>query len=156
MRRILLTGMSGVGKSTVAARLNELGYKAVDTSYGGFSVVDEKGYQRWDLDRIRQLLAEQDADVLFVVGTDERQGLLYPEFDDMILLSAPRDVVVERLAARTNNPFGKRPEELAKILSDLGTYEPMIRRSATHEIDTNKTLDRVIDEILSVALPDQP
>jgi dephospho-CoA kinase len=147
--------MSGVGKSTVATRLNELGYKAVDTSYGGFSMVDENGYQRWDLDRIRQLLAEQDADVLFVVGTDERQGLLYPEFDDVILLSAPRDVVVERLAARTNNPFGKRPEELAKILSDLDIYEPMIRRTATHEIDTNKPLDRVIDEILSVALPDQ-
>ena len=36
--------MSGVGKSTVAERLSELGYKAVETDYGDFSVVDEHGY----------------------------------------------------------------------------------------------------------------
>ena len=86
--------------------------------------------------------------MLFVVGTDESQGRLYPDFDDVVLLSAPRDVMVERLASRTNNPFGKSPDDMAKILSDLETYEPMMRRSATHEIDTSKPLDDVIEEIL--------
>ena len=43
MKRVLFTGMSGVGKSTVAERLTELGYKAVDTDHDGFSVVDERG-----------------------------------------------------------------------------------------------------------------
>lgn len=43
MQRILLTGMSGVGKSTVAERLSELGYKVVETDYGNYSVVDEYG-----------------------------------------------------------------------------------------------------------------
>lgn len=45
MKRVLLTGMSGVGKSTVAERLSALGYKAVDTSYSGYSVADELGTQ---------------------------------------------------------------------------------------------------------------
>jgi len=150
MQRILITGMSGVGKSTVAARLSDLGYMAVDTDYGGFSVVDEHGAQRWDVDRIRQLLDPEDVDVLFVVGSDEDQGLFYPEFDNIVLLSAPRDVIVDRLEGRTNNPFGKRPEELAKALADLEMFEPMMRRSATHEIDISKPLDRVIDEILDL------
>ncbi len=148
MKRVLLTGMSGVGKSTVAERLSELGYKAVDTSYGGYSVADEQGIQHWDLDRIRHLLATEDVDVLFVVGTEEGQGSLYDEFDHVVLLSAPRDVMVARLAARTNNPFGKSPEELAKVLADLEMFEPMMRRAATHEIDTDKPLDDVIAEIL--------
>jgi dephospho-CoA kinase len=154
MRRVLLTGMSGVGKSTVAARLSRLGYEAVDTDHDGFSVVDEHGGKRWDLDRIRRLLATEDVDVLFVVGTDESQGRLYPYFDDIVLLSAPREVMVERIASRTNNPFGKSPDELAKIISDLETYEPMMRRTATHEIDTSKPLDDVIEEILR--LVEQP
>lgn len=45
MRRVLLTGMSAVGKSTVAERLSELGYKAVDIDEGGYSKVDEHGDQ---------------------------------------------------------------------------------------------------------------
>lgn len=150
VKRVLLTGMSGVGKSTVAERLSELGYKAIDTDFDGFSEVDEHGYQRWDVDRIRKLLATEDVDVLFVVGSDESQSLFSREFDHDVLLSAPRDVVIERLAARTNNPFGKSPEELAKALADLETFEPMMRRAADHEIDTSKPLDLVIDEILSL------
>ena len=81
-------------------------------------MVDEHGAQRWDVDRIRQLLDPEDVDVLFVVGSDEDQGLFYPEFDNIVLLSAPRDVIVDRLEGRTNNPFGKRAEELAKALAD--------------------------------------
>ena len=150
MRRVLLTGMSAVGKSTIAERLSELGYKAVDTDHGGYSVLDERGDQHWDVDRIRQLLATEDADVLFVVGSDDAQVQFYPDFDHIVLLSAPRDVMVDRLANRTNNPFGKTSDELAKILADLEKYEPMMRRAATHEIDTSKPLDRVIDEILGL------
>jgi len=150
MKRVLLTGMSAVGKSAVARRLSELGYKTVDTDYGGFSLSDKHGGQHWDVDRIRQLLATEDADVLFVVGADDNQVLFYPDFDHIVLLSAPRGVMVERLASRTNNPFGKSPDELAKVLADLETYEPLMRRSATHEIDTSKPLDLVIDEILSL------
>ena len=103
MKRVLLTGMSGVGKSTVAERLAELGYKVVETDHGGFSVVDERGDQHWDVDRIRQLLATEDVDVLFVVGSDDAQVLFYPNFDHIVLLSTSRDVMVERLASRTTS-----------------------------------------------------
>ena len=147
MRRVLLTGMSAVGKSTIAERLSELGYKAVDTDGGGYSLVDDRGDQHWDVDRIRMLLATEDADVLFVIGSDDAQVQFYPDFDHIVLLSAPRDVIVERLATRTNNPFGKTSDELSKVLADLGRTSPLMRRDATHEIDTSQPVDDVIDEM---------
>lgn len=150
MERVLITGMSGVGKSTVAARLLELGFKAVDVDYGGYSFVDERGNQHWDVDRDRRLIGTEDAEALFVAGADDAQVRFYPDFDHIILLSAPRDVMLQRLESRTNNPFGKTPDELAKILADLEQYESIIRRSATREIDASQPLDDVINEVLSV------
>ena len=58
MKRVLLTGMSGTGKSTVIARLGELGYKVVDSDYGGFTVEVDSGTGRerlWREDRIQEV-----------------------------------------------------------------------------------------------------
>ncbi|HEX6844870.1 MAG TPA: HemK family protein methyltransferase [Actinomycetota bacterium] len=150
MRRILLTGMSGVGKSTVAVRLVALGHRTVDVDHDGPAVLDERGRTRWDLDGVRALLASEDPDVLFVIGTDERQGELYDAFDVVALLSAPREVVAERLATRTTSPFARDPHERAQALADLDTYEPMLRRGADVEIDTDRPLDEVIEEVLAL------
>jgi dephospho-CoA kinase len=49
-----------------------------------------------------------------VVGSDDAQVLFYPDFDQIVLLRAPRDIMVERLATRSNNPFAKSSEELAR------------------------------------------
>jgi shikimate kinase len=156
MKRVFITGMSAVGKSTIGQRLAELGFKVVDIDYDGYSPVNECGEHHWDVDRIRELLATEDADVLFVLGADDAQVLFYPDFDYIILLSSPRDVMVQRLASRTNNPYGKDPRELAKILADLEQYEPAIRQAATHEIETTKPLDRVVDDILFVVQQEPP
>ena len=134
----------------MAERLSDLGYRAVDIDYDGFSLVDARGDQHWDTDRVSQLPATEEAEVLFVVGADDAQVGFYSEFDHIILLSAPREIMLERLASRTNNPFGKSLEELAKILADLELYEPMLRQSATHEIDTSQPIDAVIEDILSL------
>ena len=46
MKRVLLTVMSGTGKSTVINKLGALGYKVVDTDYGGFTVEVDSGSGR--------------------------------------------------------------------------------------------------------------
>ncbi len=144
--------MSGTGKSTVIAELTARGYKAVDTDYGGWHEwVDVAGERDWVWreDRIRQLLSTEDADVLFVSGCKSNQGKFRAQFHHVVLLSAPTPLLLERLATRTTNPYGKRPEELAQILGYVETVEPLLRRSATLEVDTSVPLEQVVETILS-------
>jgi hypothetical protein len=56
----------------------------------------------------------------------------------------------ERLANRTNNPYGKDPEELARVIALKESVEPILRRIADVEIDTSLSLRQVVDRILSV------
>ena len=162
MKRVLLTGMSGTGKSTVIAELAARGYKAVDADDAGLSDVvrvpadeptglDPGQDWVWREDRSNDLLSTEDGDVLFLGGCSPNQGKFYPRFDHVVLLSAPADVIVERLATRTTNPYGKRPEEVARTLALLETVEPLLRRGAGHEIDTSVPLDQVVARVLRIA-----
>jgi len=159
MKRILITGMSGTGKSTVIRALAERGYKAVDTDSDKWSMWADDTIEAntgpdwiWREDRIQQLLSTEDADILFVSGCKTNQGTFYPQFDHIILLSAPVELIIERLMTRTTNSYGKHPDELAQVLHYLETVEPLLRRGATVEVDTSAPLDHVVQTILKYVL----
>ncbi|RZQ61306.1 shikimate kinase [Amycolatopsis suaedae] len=139
--------MSGTGKSTIVRQLVARGYKAVDTD-DGWCEPAPGGLQRWREDAITTLLDTEDAEVLFVAGCEENQAGFLPRFDHVVLLSAPAPVLVRRLATRTGNPFGKRPDELRRVLGDLAEIEPLLRESATHEVDTTAPVDEVVSTLL--------
>ncbi|MBD0328657.1 MAG: AAA family ATPase [Thermoleophilia bacterium] len=144
--------MSGTGKSSVVRELAARGYKAVDTD-DGWCVRQPDGTQRWREEAIAALLAEEDADVLFVAGCEENQAQFHDRFDQIVLLSAPLEVLVERLATRSDNPYGKAPEEFRRFLDDVAVAEPLLRRVATHEVRTTAPLDEVVTTILQLADP---
>lgn len=151
MKRILLTGMSGTGKSTVIGELAARGYRAIDMDEPGWSEYAPDGDWIWNEERVREALAREEGEVLFISGCASNQVRFYPQFDAIVLLSAPADVLIERLATRTNNPYGKHPDELAEVLGYLETVEPRLRRGATHEIDTRAPLDVVVAMVLRLA-----
>lgn len=150
MKRVLLTGISGTGKSSVVGALVARGYKAVDTDDGWCEPLPE-GRQRWREEAIRALLATEDTDVLFVAGCEENQVRFHPLFDHIILLTAPAETLLERLATRTNNPYGRSPQELGRVLDDLKNVEPLLRRAAHHELRTTMPLDDVVSAVLLLA-----
>jgi shikimate kinase len=158
----LLTGISGSGQSTLIDALAAQGYTAVDAdtpdwcewvevpgdtdAFGG-PVAPGRDWV-WREDRIQALLDTDDGDVLFVSGCPTNSVKFYPQFDHIILLSAPAPVIVARLATRTNNAYGKQPEELARILNLKQTVEPLLRRVAGHEINTDAPLDQLVATVL--------
>ena len=79
-------------------------------------------------DRIDALLNEHDGGVLFISGCVAKQGKLYPRFDAVVLLSAPVALILERLAVRKTNDFGKTDAESDLIVQDLATFEQLLRR----------------------------
>jgi dephospho-CoA kinase len=138
--------MSGVGKSTVVGELVARGHKAVDADYGYCDLLPD-GRQQWREDAIERLLDTEDAPVLFLAGSEENQVRFHPRFDAIVLLTAPVDVLTDRLATRDTNPFGKDPAELARILDDLREVEPLLRGVATHEIDATRPVGEVVAEV---------
>ncbi|MHA6779587.1 hypothetical protein ACVGOW_01085 [Pseudonocardia saturnea] len=73
----------------------------------------------------------------------ENQGRFAGCFDHVVLLSAPIDVLLARVAARTTNPYGKAAHEIAEIRRNTAGAEPLLHRSATVEIDTTIPLHQV-------------
>lgn len=129
MSRVLITGMSGAGKSTVLEELDRRGERTVDTDYGGWTLPDRS----WDEPRMANLLATH-TDVV-VSGTVENQGRFYDRFEHIVLITAPVEVLLRRVASRTNNPYGKSAAEREEIRRHVEGVEPLLRRGATSVVD---------------------
>jgi shikimate kinase len=111
----------------------------------------------WREDRIQELLSSEDTDVLFLGGCAENMGQFLPQFDHVVLLRAPANVLVERLRTRTTNPYGKHPEEVARVLEQMDMIEPLLRRAAGQEIDTSVPLEEIVVTVLKlVPSPEHP
>ena len=148
MPKVLVTGMSGTGKSAVLQKLGERGHRVVDTDTDQWShwvtLPDGSPDWIWREDAITALLTNHQHGHLFVAGCKTNQGKFYPQFDHIALLRAPADVLLGRIAARTSNPYGKHPAERALILRDLAEVEPLLRTTATMEIDATAPLSQVV------------
>jgi dephospho-CoA kinase len=163
MTVVFVTGMSGTGKSSALAELSRRGYRVIDTDYGGWTREAPSSDGRpseplWDEARIEALLAEHGDGVLFLSGCVANQGAFYSRFDAVVLLSAPADTILERIAGRDTNDYGKTDEQRAFVLEDLAAVEPLLRARATAEIDTRGPLAEVVDrlEAIAGALSDPP
>ena len=129
--------MSGTGKSTLLEVLAERGHLTVDTDYDGWTLADG----RWDAIRMSELL-DREPDVV-VAGTVDNQGDFYDRFDHVVLLSAPLDVLIERVSARITNPYGRTAGEQAEIAQYVQTVEPLLRKTATIELDGQASVNEL-------------
>lgn len=133
--------MSGAGKSTLLEELRRRGHDTVDTDYDGWTLPDGS----WDEERVPRLLAEPHNVV--VSGTVENQVNFYNRFDHVILLSAPLDILLERVRTRRSNPYGQSVSQQAEIRHYVETVEPLLRRGATIELDGTRTPQDLADEV---------
>ena len=160
MAKILVTGMSGTGKSSALAELGRRGYRVVDTDDPGWreyrryaDPVDElhRGEYLWVEDRMTALLDAEDDRTLFVGGGVRNQSKFYDRFDAVVLLSAPADVLLDRVSRRSTNEYGKAEVERSEILADLAEVEPLLRKECTHELDASRPLADILEDLTAIA-----
>jgi dephospho-CoA kinase len=148
---VLVTGMSGTGKSSALVELSKLGFQVLDTDQPGWTEWSdsEVGFV-WREDRIADLLASEVGPSLYVSGAVSNQGRFYPRFDEIVLLSAPAEVLLRRIEARTTNCYGKTQEQRELVLRDLAEVEPLLRRTCTVEIDATRSLVSIVDQLAAL------
>ena len=104
----------------------------------------------WNEQLVSQLLDRERETLLYVAGTVSNQGRFYPQFEAIVLLSAPADVLLRRIAKRTTNDYGKSREDRDLILRHLAEVEPLLRATCTHEVDATQPIDAVVDELIAI------
>jgi dephospho-CoA kinase len=159
MKCVLITGMSGTGKSMVIAELAARGYEAHDLDdpdwsewvaadpSDGLTPAEGKDWV-WREDRVRALLSKPANGTVFVSGCAQNMAKFFALIDTVILLSAPVATIMERLVARTPGGYGHLAEKRRKVAELISVVEPLLRKSADYEIDTRKPVHDTVDEIL--------
>lgn len=68
-------------------------------------------------------------------------------FDAIVLLSAPLATILDRVATRVGNDFGKSDTGRTRIVADHAVVEPLLRAAATVELDTRCPVGEVADAL---------
>jgi shikimate kinase len=132
------------------------GFAAIDTDYGDWrelSAIEGNPEWIWREERMRELLTAPLNSSLFVSGCRANQSQFYQYFDHKILLSAPLEVILERVSQRLNNPYGKSEKEHAEICWNHENIQPLLQRNADFEIDTSiQSVSKITDFLIDLAL----
>ncbi len=98
------------------------------------------------MDLVRALFDQHDDNLLFFAGCSDEQAQF--EFDFKVVLSAPVDVLLERLRTRSTNFFGKSQGERDRVLEDIAWVVPLLRDAADLVVETTTTVSKVADVIV--------
>jgi hypothetical protein len=143
----LVEGLSGAGKSSVYEELIRRGYKAISTDRA-WKRRDPDGSSTWDYQQAVSELESPEPEVLFVCGSGRNRDSFLPYFTRIFNLRIDDDTMRRRLRERTNNDFGKQPEELELMLR-LNRSD--VKPAGAIDVDATQPLDHVVDELLRLA-----
>jgi predicted ATPase len=132
MAKVLVTGMSGTGKSSALGELDRRGYRVVDTDDPGWSdwVASTKevggGEWLWLEDRMTELLRLDDRRTVFVQGCVRNQVKFYDRVDAV----GPRLRAGCTHELDASRPLDEVVADLIAISEGRSSATPLIRRSA--------------------------
>ena len=85
---------------------------------------------------------------MFVCGSSRNRDCFLPYFTKIFNLRIDDDTMRRRLQERTNNEFGKQPEEVELMLRLNRSDE---KPAGAIDVDATQPLDQVVDELLRLA-----
>jgi shikimate kinase len=165
--RVLITGMSGAGKSSVVAELAARGHEAHDLDTPEWSewieappgdgLTPQPGADWvWREERVRELLSRPREAPVFIAGTAENMGRMLDLIDEVVLLTAPNDTLMQRLADRPAGRYGSSEDDRRNARALNAVVEPRLRSLAGHEIDTRRAAGATAEAVLDAVLGPRP
>jgi adenylate kinase family enzyme len=166
---ILVTGISGVGKSTVREELARRGFAAFDTDEDEIAQWTHKVTGRitpliaeahrtpeflasneWraEPERVRDLADENAGQNVFLCGAIGNEAEVWPLFDTVFCLSIDEVTLRHRLATRSTHNFGTKPHELELLLAWHEVIDDHYRGRGAIMIDASRSPEHIADEIL--------
>lgn len=170
MKRVLITGIAGTGKSTVARQLVDLGYESlgIEDVPGMFRMFHKSSGKpfddfdnspehiedsEWlcDVGKLKELLAAQKSDVGFYAGVASNMDEIIPLFDKMIVLKADKETIHARLKNREGtNDIGNTEESRQVVLGWKDWWEGEMRDRGAIEVSAEGSAQEVAKRVLEV------
>lgn len=171
MRLVLITGMSGVGKTEVSKELSRRGYVAVNADGARISAWYENASGRcegpglpreltktrdwleqhsWKMSRelLERIAIESAGQTVFICGAATNENEVWDLFTQVICLYLDdEDELRRRLQQRSSNDFGKEPHELEAILRWNAGAKHNYQSFGAIMVDAGQPLSKVVDEI---------
>ena len=169
-----ITGISGSGKSTVLTEVRQRGYEGYDVDEAGPVTAkwhnDTTGFihpkssikkedrtpeflanHSWKVPReeVAELAQQASTKIIFLGGAIANEIEIYDLFNSVFALAIDDKTLQHRLAARTNNDWGKNPHELEQTLAVNHELDERYRQFGYVVIDASQTTDTIVAEILS-------
>ena len=167
MNRFYVTGISGVGKSSLTKELRRRGVEAFDLDDTELCrwkhiVSGEEAYYQtgigseWlkaheyicDCGELEKMLTAYGDTPVFVAGLASNQNEFLHLFDTVFLLHCAEKTFLHRLNTREGNEFAKDRFEQEYILSWYKGFEEKLQRKGALPINTEAPLQDIADEVL--------
>ena len=169
MQKILITGVSGAGKSTICKELEKLGYLSlgIEDIKGMFNIYHKgthdffEGYNNlnphdienadWlcDTKKLKKLVDSQKTEVGFYCGISSDVDELLPFFDKVVVLQPDAKILNARLKNRegTDN-IGNNQAGRDLILGWKDWWENKMKAKGATFVNANGTPEEVVREVL--------
>lgn len=165
--KILITGISGTGKSTISNELKKRGFAAVDFSdipdlrYWRTKATKEKVTyspvrdETWfdlhericDIERLRQILGQYEDVIISGLATGNMDEVV-PLFDRVVLLQCNPETFVHRMKTR-EHPYGKTEAERNRMLEFQQTFEQKLLSLGAIPVSTEGTITDSVEAVIA-------
>lgn len=164
--RVLITGRSGSGKSTICKELKLHGYNSFDSDHvqGLADWIDPRtdnitnvdytkpidtaqAEWRWNRSVLTKLL-ETPGDI-FLCGSADNELELHGLFNKVFVLTLPPETQRQRILSRTEHDYGKLPKMQEKILAEQTKFVADAINLGAKPIDASSSPTKIVASILA-------